>query len=1230
MKKNLLLALIIFQSSLQAEIVTDGTVGPRENLRGPHYLIGADLGQQYGPNLFHSFQLFNLNSQESATFTGPPSVANVLTRITGGQRSFLNGPLRSEIPNANLYLLNPNGILFGEQARLDISGSFHASTADYLRLGDNGYFSAHQPNSSLLTVAPIEAFGFLGDNPAAITVQKSSLRVPTERNLSMIGGHLLIQDGTLFASGGQINLIAVASKGEVRITPPTLTLAGFEQLGQLEISQVSLTERFGKYGGSGAPANIDVSGFKGGQVFIRAGQFKLDKGFIFADTMYANGRGIDIQIDGEMRLTNGARITAQILPNMQQISQNIQGGHITVTAAQIRFSGINNEEGIEKFLVLDLNDDEAKKRSRFSAISTDNFAAGKGGNIDIRLSTHLEINPGVLQTVTNGPGNAGNIHVQATDITLHKNGFINTSTALGKAGHITFHATDTISLQDDSNISSAGKENAFGPGGNISLTSRHLNLKNNAEINSYNHGSGDAGNIEIKVDTAFLTDKSHITTYAKNAGGGYIDLNIRHQLLMMDSRITAQAEGIDPNDDGGNVIIDYPQLVTLNNSHILASAKGGDGGDITITSNHVFRSSDSVLNASSDLGIDGEIQINAPEENLDEELVTLPQQLLDAARLFRKNCVERARDQNSFVVTRQISAEVKEDLLNSPKPPIFTGLSQTQRLATYQTLQTELAQAKINFGLQTQAKILAQLASLYAAEQRYQEALQLNQQALDVLLSQSEQAYETYLQQSTELSNEHREALKLIQHAHLRYRWQWQRARFLKAVGQPEKAIAFYQKALASVDTLRPHLTRLYHAQHRSEFQDLLNPLFQELVSLLLQQAKALPKAPQKTQVLQQILVTLEQLKAAQLQDYFQDDCIEPTQNIGDIGQHTAVLYPIFLPDRVALLVSLPTGEIRHHTVTGPPSQLTQEIKQLHQNLTCQQDDYEAQRQCQKSLAYQKPAHRLYQWLIEPLEPLLASHQIDTLVFVPDGPLYTIPMAVLYDGKKFLIEKYALAIVPGLTLKQPQTETVLQTGQIRVLFTGLTQSQTKPPQPLLYAEEKGQVIRALFATDILQGQRFVKTEIEKALATTPYAIVHIESHAQFKDSGLDTYVNTYNAKLRLNDFETLLAPTWYRKQPIELLTLGACETAEGNERAALGLAGIAFKAGARSAIGSLWTVYEDVSFALFQTFYQQLHRNHTVSRAKLLQSAQNTLLQQYPDFKHPHYWSAFLLIGNWL
>jgi len=164
----LLLNAAFVLSELHAQIITDGTLGPAASISGPDYQIIADLGKQAGNNLFHSFSEFSISAGESAVFTGPNSVENIISRVTGRNESRIDGFLRSQIPGANFFLLNPSGVIFGPHASLDMSGSFHVSTADYLRLGEDGRFDAVHPGNDVLKTASPSAFGFLGENPAPL------------------------------------------------------------------------------------------------------------------------------------------------------------------------------------------------------------------------------------------------------------------------------------------------------------------------------------------------------------------------------------------------------------------------------------------------------------------------------------------------------------------------------------------------------------------------------------------------------------------------------------------------------------------------------------------------------------------------------------------------------------------------------------------------------------------------------------------------------------------------------------------------------------------------------------------------------------------------------------------------------------------------------------------------------------------------------------------------------
>src|SRR4051794_23729831 len=213
-----LLAALLVAAPVQAQIVTDGSVGPKVSLSGGEIEIGADLGTRRGDNLFHSFEKFGIATGQTATFTGPGAIKNVISRVTGGEISNIDGKLASKVGQADLYFLNPAGVMFGPNAKLDVPGSLHVSTAHELRFADGTRFSAPDKSGSGLTVAPPEAFGFLDQPPGYITVDQSQLQLTPGKTFSLVGGDLDLVDGAhLAAPSGTINLAAVTSAGQVRV-----------------------------------------------------------------------------------------------------------------------------------------------------------------------------------------------------------------------------------------------------------------------------------------------------------------------------------------------------------------------------------------------------------------------------------------------------------------------------------------------------------------------------------------------------------------------------------------------------------------------------------------------------------------------------------------------------------------------------------------------------------------------------------------------------------------------------------------------------------------------------------------------------------------------------------------------------------------------------------------------------------------------------------------------------
>ena len=248
-------------------------------------------------------------------------------------------------------------------------------------------------------------------------------------------------------------------------------------------------------------------------------------------------------------------------------------------------------------------------------------------------------------------------------------------------------------------------------------------------------------------------------------------------------------------------------------------------------------------------------------------------------------------------------------------------------------------------------------------------------------------------------------------------------------------------------------------------------------------------------------------------------------------------------------------------------------------------------------------------------------------MFVPDGPLRTIPFAALHDGERFLIARFAVATTPGLTLTDFRPS---RQRRPRVLIGGLTDAvQGWPPLPNVAGELDA--IGRLFPHTLLKNRGYSLGRLRRELEQNPYSIVHIASHGQFSSSAADSFVLTYDDRLTLDRLEDYLSVGRYRERPVELLTLSACQTAAGDRDAALGLAGIAVKAGARSALASLWLIEDRATALLIGEFYRLL-ADPSRSQAEALRGAQLTLIDapRRPEYRHPSYWAAFLLIGNWL
>ena len=472
-------------------------------------------------------------------------------------------------------------------------------------------------------------------------------------------------------------------------------------------------------------------------------------------------------------------------------------------------------------------------------------------------------------------------------------------------------------------------------------------------------------------------------------------------------------------------------------------------------------------------------------------------------------------------------------------------------------------------------------------------------------------------QQLPESQDLTQQALKLAQEINapdISYRWQWQLGRISKGLGEEENAIAAYTEAVNTLKSIRSDLVAV-NQQVRFTFRESVEPVYREFVQLLLQ-SDSRNSNPDNLEKARGII---ESLQLAELDNYFRSACLNATpvvvdQVIDQADTKAALVYPIILPESVDIIIRLPQQQLLHYRTEIPQNQIESTLEDLPFML----------RQVHRRLFFQM-SQQVYDWIIRPIEKDLANSQVDTLVFVLDGALRNIPMAALHDGKQYLVEKYSIALTPGLDLMNPQR---LVREDIKVLTAGLSESRQGYPA-LPFVEVELEKIKAQVPSEILLNQDFTETSFENSVEAAPFPVVHIASHGEFSSEAEKTFILTWDSKINVTELKDLLQTSDLRQPtPIELLVLSACQTATGDKRAALGIAGVAIEAGARSTLATMWAVDDQATAVLMSKFYQEL-TDKSISKAEALNRAQKAILQD-PNYEHPFYWAPFIMVGNWL
>ena len=490
-------------------------------------------------------------------------------------------------------------------------------------------------------------------------------------------------------------------------------------------------------------------------------------------------------------------------------------------------------------------------------------------------------------------------------------------------------------------------------------------------------------------------------------------------------------------------------------------------------------------------------------------------------------------------------------------------------------------------GLYEYFALLAQQQQQSNQAQRWrQQAEQLTQQAL-------------YIAQPSEMPD-------------IAYQWQWQLGRLFKAEGNTLESINYYQSAVQTLESVRRDLLTI-NSDVQFSFRDNIEPVYRQLAQLLLEQ----PIARNLTQTRQ----VIENLQLAELENFLRCN-LETTQALDNIANRLnateAIIYPILLDGQIDVILKLPNSdELKYHNTKVSTEIVETVLQRLQVNL--------AKPHTRKQV--QADANQIYQWLIEPIAEDLEAAKVDTLVFFLDTALRNIPMATLYDGNKYLIENYAVAITSGLELLEPRRS---ERKQLNAMLAGLTESRQNYP-PLKNVDQQFNQVSAEISSQILLNEEFTVSSFQNQLESLPFPVVHIATHGQFSSQPEQTFILAWDNLIDLNQLSSLLKNSETTKsEPIELLVLAACETAQGDKRATLGLAGVAINAGAKSTLATLWKVSADESPGiLLSQFYRELINNPNLTKAQALRRAQLEFLKD-DSRNRPYFWSPYVLLGNWL
>lgn len=1303
--------LALAQAGTTTHIQTDGSLGAAvlldsQSTDSSLYVIGEDLGSVIEQNLYHSFEQFDLATGDTGRFTGSSAISNVVSRITGANPSHLEGKLESKIPGANFYFLNPNGVLFGQNAQVSVPAAFHVSSAENGSFA-NGMRLVLDSDTGLpsnLEMAPIEKFGFIGGEIklSGTTLLFGDFGSFDPGSSDTIGGDLSFRGGDIELSQGAKLLglnktVTVQASGDLSLNGVSI-IDGFG-------SGIDVAN-FGDQGPNQQPESIQLSGRN-----VELGE----SSYLIAETI---GAGCDS--------SSGASCTGQIVIEATSritLNPGTQDPEPSEFSSR-RFPG--------------LNIDSAPGSSPATILTYRNASSGDDGSVRLKASEIFLVDESRVQALERDPDNistprsTGNVEKIGTILPLppatppsiedpvellpipEKDPFPPENgtepgfdadpgpilveetppgpppVGLGPPGVDESAAGPGPGTTAETNTESEGS-NFLAPYMNMSSRFKFALEEckaQSADPNSDSFRTNRWPGLPLSPEGPLLafsplgmdsttpgatrgnsTQEAYLKDLSKGAEalrGGRTNQSFKafenaERVAKAAGDAAAQSDALRgiaeaKQAEGAYVQSVYPleqaiDLARSSNDPVReAAALGALGNAYVALGEH--ESAESLLEQA--VSVSRGIQISTSSSASPQKLakkakrppadVSLPTGLTSA--LLNNLGNQRAISGNS----EGALAAYEESALLARKSEKWLQAAQAGANAAHTALILEkeetairvlafahqaLALAKTTPAQETTLRIhLAQSEALLAQRNPAGRRLALLTAHEDLLAAIENAEERGDLRAAShglgslgalyaEDQGREREAFHLTRRAlrsaeeaqatDLLARWYAQLGGFNLEIGQTNAALENYRKAVVLLEETRPEASVVYGSADVA-FKRAVEPIYIALVDLLLKSSTSAPKPETTQEILTEARNVIEQWKTAELRSYFQDGCIADVKNVSldSLDPGAAVVYPIPLPDRLEILVSGASG-ISRFTVPVGKTQLESEAERFRVLLTNR-----------TSNRYKQPARQLYDWLVAPYRSLLWKSGIDTLVFVPTGALRTIPMSALHDGENFLIKSYAIAVTPSMKLLTPKP---LVASDTNILLAGLSEAvQGFPSLPSV--PEELSAVEKIYGGQVLLNESFEFENLSRALTDKATGVVHIASHAEFASNTEDSFVLTYNDRLSMDELASLIRGANLSGEPIELLILSACQTALGDDRAALGLAGVAIRAGARSAMGSLWSVSDAATSELVVGFYEALQVPNS-NKAQALRAAQSSLIADQ-RFKHPFYWAPFMIINNWL